>query len=108
MTKIYFLITLLSCSLLSCSQEIATNSGKDYDYQYCVDQKELDRWQRILIEDGDKDEIQTIHALWIGLCEKVKRQDITSDRANIIFELMRNVVVERAYFHNEEIKKPDA
>ena len=108
MTKIYFLFTLLSCSLLSCTQEIATNSGEDYDYQYCVDQDELDRWQRILIEDGDKDEIQTIHALWIGLCEKVRKREITSDRANVIFELMRNAVVERAYFHNEEIKKPDA
>lgn len=50
----------------------------------------------------DSDEIQALHALWMGLCLKVEAHALTENRANNIFENARESLL---YFINEAHRK---
>ena len=65
-----------------------------YDSKYCKDPAELQKWANMLEKNPDSDAIATIHALWIGLCLKVEAHNITTVRANKIFEDFRWVIIE--------------
>lgn len=60
-----------------------------YDNKYCKDPIELQKWQKMLNNNPDSDAIAALHALWVGLCLKVETRNITTIRANKIFEDFR-------------------
>jgi len=59
---------------------LATNN---YDYSYCNDKDDLELWDRYSKSQDLK--VQEYHALFIGLCEKVKNKDLTTEMAQHIF-----------------------
>ena len=65
-----------------------------YNNKYCHDPAELQRWTNILAENPDSDAVAALHAMWIGLCVKVEAHNITTNRAQDIFEKFKWGVIE--------------
>lgn len=59
------------------------HNSKHYDYSHCSDPQTLRTWKSVT-KDGDTD-TQGLHALFLGLCEKVKRREMTTEEANYFF-----------------------
>ena len=64
----------------------ATAIPDEYNSQYCKDPEETAKWASILEKNPDSDAVAALHALWIGLCLKVEARNLTTARANKIFE----------------------
>ena len=89
MKKLIVLMILLLPTMASANTE-------EYDSRYCHDPTELQKWQKIVNNNPDSDQIAAIHALWIGLCVKVEAHNLTTNRANRIFEDFRSAPREPA------------
>ena len=59
----------------------------NYDTSHCDDLHDLKIWSAHA--KSPKIEVQELHALFIGLCQKVKNRDLTTDVAQLIFERAR-------------------
>ena len=81
-------------------------SADEFDNGYCKDPVELQKWENMLAENPGSDAIPAIHALWIGLCAKVEAHNITTERANDIFEDFRwRLIIESIETEAEKPKK---
>jgi len=76
-----------------------------YDNGYCKDPVELQKWTDMLEKDPDSDALAAIHALWIGLCAKVEAHNITTERANKIFEDFRWGLIESIQAREKKSEK---
>ncbi len=86
---------MIAISLILLSSGTAVSEQPDeYNNEYCRDPEEIARWQRILEDNRGNDNVQALHALWLGLCVKVEPRQLTVDRANEIFEKARTAVME--------------
>lgn len=70
-------------------------AADEYNTKYCQDPVELQKWDKILSNNPGSEPIAAVHALWIGLCVKVKAKQITTNQANRIFEQFRDAMVEQ-------------
>ncbi len=61
---------------------------------YCDDKAAQKQWQEMSDKYPNDDAIQTLHALWIGLCAKVKMGDIDEQRAIRLFEQARVAAID--------------
>lgn len=77
---ITLLVILLLIFVLSYSET------DEFNTEYCHDPVELKRWQGIIENHKYNDDVQGLHALWIGLCMKVEMRQLTVNRADEIFE----------------------
>ena len=86
----YLLILTLLLNLLQ-----ATENSDIYNTDYCHgDEKTL--WEGIVSRSKNNMNIQGLHALWIGLCLKVEKHDLTTNQASDIFDDERNRIIELA------------
>ena len=69
---------------------------------YCHDEKSWKEWDALVEKNPNDTELQTLHALRIGLCAKVDRGGITLDRATEIFESAREAIIQK---RNEDQKR---
>lgn len=58
-------------------------NSKHYEYGYCTDPQTLKTWKNVT-KEGDLN-MHGLHALFLGLCEKVKRHEMTTEEANFFF-----------------------
>jgi hypothetical protein len=70
------------------------------DESQCEDAAAYTDWQERSAKHPEDVALQTLHALWIGLCVKVQHHEITTDQASEIFEHSRQRFVERRREHN--------
>ena len=61
---------------------------------YCTDPESWVEWQELVGKYPNDSDIQTLHALRIGLCLKVDRGDLTVEQATDIFEKAREAILE--------------
>lgn len=80
-------------------------AADEYDNGYCKDPIELQKWADMLEKDPGSDALAAIHALWIGLCAKVEAHNITTVRANKIFEDFKWGVIESIQAGEEKPEK---
>ena len=73
---------------------ICVAASDEYDNKYCKDPVELQKWATMQEKNPDDDAVAALHALWIGLCVKVEAHNITTQRANKIFEDFQWGVIE--------------
>lgn len=52
----------------------------------CNDPQVIQEWTAIANKHTDSDHRQRFHAIWLGLCEKVRQGDLNQNRANRLFE----------------------
>ena len=71
---------------------------------YCDDPEAAAKWDKLVAEHPQDWDLQALHALWLGLCLKVKRGDIPFDKAVILFERARETLIRK---RQEENKKAE-
>lgn len=84
---------------------VCVTASDEYDNKYCKDSVELQKWATMLEKNPDSDTISALHALWIGLCVKVEAHNITTQRANKIFEDFRWGIIESIKAREERPEK---
>ena len=62
---------------------------------YCHDEKSWAEWDKIIEKYPDDMEVQTLHALRVGLCVKVDRGEITIEQATEIIESARETIIQK-------------
>jgi hypothetical protein len=62
---------------------------------YCQDKESWKEWDALVEKNPNDTEVQTLHALRIGLCVKVDRGGITIDQATEIFESAREAIIQK-------------
>ncbi len=75
----------------------------EYNNAYCHEQEHLALWQKIIENNQGNDNVQALHALWMGLCAKVEQRQLTVARANEIFENARTAVVNTFLKNNKSV-----
>jgi len=59
----------------------------------CRDEASRADWDTRVAQHPTDAELQTLHALWLGLCVKVERGDMDLEEASTIFEKVRGTLV---------------
>jgi len=92
MRAIPLIVTVVtSCLFIMPLQGMAADSPN-----YCLDSESNATWSRMFSDAPDDDQITGLFALRLGLCELVRRDVITLDRASGMFEQARaRAVAER-------------
>ena len=91
-----YLFLLLTFTILAANPPVIAAEG------YCSDPESWEEWEELIEKYPNDSDIQTLHALRIGLCLKVERGDITLEQGTDIFEKARQAILEKK---KAEIKK---
>ena len=67
---------------------------------HCDDATVWQDWEERTANNPDDTALHTLHALWIGLCAKVKHHEFTTDQADEVFESVRRAFLERRREYN--------
>lgn len=62
---------------------------------YCDDPATAAEWSRLATQYAGSDDWQRMHALWLGLCQKVREGSISQSRATALFERDRAATVRK-------------
>jgi hypothetical protein len=62
---------------------------------YCSDPESWKEWEELVKKYPNDSDIQTLHALRIGLCLKVERGDLTVEQGVNIFENARKAILKK-------------
>ena len=62
---------------------------------YCSDPESWKEWEELVEKYPNDSDVQTLHALRIGLCLKVERGDLTVEQGTDIFEKARKAILEK-------------
>ena len=62
---------------------------------YCKDKKSWKKWDELVQKYPNDDDIQTLHALRVGLSLKIERGSITFEQATDIFNRAHDMVIEK-------------
>ena len=62
---------------------------------HCDDPAVWIDWHEKSLKQSSNLDFQTLHALWMGLCMKVKSGGLTEDEADSIFESARETLLEQ-------------
>ena len=62
---------------------------------HCDDPAVWTDWQEKATQQTGNLDFQTLHALWMGLCMKVKNGGLTADEADTVFERARETLIEQ-------------
>jgi hypothetical protein len=71
---------------------------------YCKDKESWKEWDALVQKYPNDSDIQTLHALRIGLCIKIERGSITFQQANDLFNRAHEMVIRKK---RSEQKKKD-
>ncbi|NOT57903.1 MAG: hypothetical protein HOP18_25145 [Deltaproteobacteria bacterium] len=69
---------------------------------HCDDVAAWKDWDARAATHPDDTALHTLHALWMGLCAKVTRNEFTTDQADEVFEYVRRAFIERRREHDAE------
>ena len=78
-------VLLLACAWFTDAADRETN--------YCNDPAAEVQWQELLAKNPTDFDLQALHALRIGLCQKVEHGDLTVPQATQVFERARAALV---------------
>ena len=92
------LILLLTFALLIAT--LPATAGEDY----CSDPESWKEWEELIEKYPNDSDVQTLHALRIGLCHKVKRGDLTVEQGVNIFEKARKAILEKKKAENNKAR----
>ena len=62
---------------------------------HCSDPESWGEWEELVEKYPNDSDIQTLHALRLGLCLKVERGDITVEQGTDIFEKARKAILKK-------------
>ena len=76
---------LVSCPLQAHAEEVT----------YCDDPAIWADWHEKATKHAEDLDLQTLHALWIGLCAKISTGTLTEDEADTLFERAHGTVLQQ-------------
>lgn len=74
------------------------NQNKAAPENYCKDPVSWKEWADLVAKYPNDSDVQTLHALRIGLCAKIEQGSITLDEAIRLFDRAQRMVVEKKTF----------
>jgi hypothetical protein len=80
--------------------------AQEGDSNNCHDPSAWTDWQERVSQHPEDQELQILHALWLGLCVKVERGDVSLDDAITIFENARSTLIQQRQEEKGEKKPP--
>ena len=91
--------------LISARLVAATEQPTEPD-NYCEDPESWKEWDTLVQKHPDDMDIQTLHALRIGLCIKIQRGSILLEDATKLFNNAHQLVIDQKQ-HQEELRKEE-
>ncbi|MDK2791619.1 MAG: hypothetical protein PWQ25_482 [Deferribacteres bacterium] len=95
--NVIIILTLFIFFNVSFAQDNKTDDG-----YYCNDKETLQEYEDLIKKYPDDMNVQTLHALWLGLCIKTGRGDITINQGNEIFDKYRKQIIDK--LHKQKMK----
>ena len=68
---------------------------------YCLDKESWKEWEALVQKYPNDENVQTLHALRLGLCFKIEQGSITFEQAREIFNRAHEMVVQKAESERE-------
>ena len=68
---------------------------------YCFDKESWKEWDALVKKYPNDEDLQTLHALRLGLCVKIEQGSITFEQATDIFNRAHQMVIQRTKFEQE-------
>ena len=68
---------------------------------YCLDKESWKEWGALVRKYPNDENVQTLHALRVGLCLKIKQGSITFEMARDIFNRANDMVIQKAKSERE-------
>jgi hypothetical protein len=62
---------------------------------YCLDKESWKEWETLVRKYPNDEDLQTLHALRLGLCVKIEQGSITFEQATDIFNRAHQMVIQR-------------
>lgn len=72
---------------------------------YCDDMQEWKKWHALAMKSPDDDATQMLHALRIGLCQKIRDGSISEEKAIILFDKAHQLVIRQAQANEDKRRK---
>ena len=69
---------------------------------YCLDKESWNEWNALVKKYPNDEDLQTLHALRLGLCVKIEQGSITFEQATDIFNRAHEMVIQRAKSEREK------
>ena len=83
-------IILISALLITALPSFAQESN------YCHDKQSWEEWDALARKYPNSQDVQTLHAVRIGLCRKIEAGSISFEVANDAFNHMHEIVIKKA------------
>lgn len=80
--------------------------AEEKDQNNCHDPSAWSDWEERSANNQGDVELQTLHALWMGLCAKIERGDLAFDQATSIFERARDALIQQRQTQRKEQPNP--
>ena len=68
---------------------------------YCLDKESWKEWDDLVRKYPNDEDVQTLHALRLGLCIKIEQRSITFELASDIFNRAHDMVIQNAKSERE-------
>ena len=68
---------------------------------YCLDKESWKEWDALVKKYPNDNDVQTLHALRLGLCLKIEQGSITFEQATDIFNRAHEMVIQNAKSERE-------
>ena len=68
---------------------------------YCLDKESWKEWEALVQKYPNDEDVQTLHALRLGLCVKIEQGSITFEMAREIFNRAHEMVIQKTKSERE-------
>jgi hypothetical protein len=85
----------MSALFLACTHTTIPERPEQNPDNYCYNKKGWEQWDNLIRKYPNDWDVQTLHALRIGLCTKIEQGSITFEDANDIFNRLHDLVIEK-------------
>jgi hypothetical protein len=100
------IVLVLSSGVLTGGGRAEVSTPSEAPGNACHDVQSWREWEALVARNPASHALQTLHALRLGLCLKVERQDLTVDQATVIFETARQALLTQLRDQRQPGKRP--
>jgi hypothetical protein len=106
MNKKYFGLVLVLVMILTYSSSFSAEPiPKSMPDNYCKNPSSWTEWDALVEKYPDDMDVQTLHALRLGLCIKIEQGSITLKKAIDLFDRAHEMVIQKQFFEQRERSK---
>ena len=88
------MIKRIACIILGLALAFSSLGFTEEPTNYCLDKESWKEWDGLVKKYPDDKDVQTLHAIRLGLCVKIEQGSITFEQANDIFNRAHERVIQ--------------